>query len=109
MSKQLMAKKAMATDNQTGTSCDSIQVLVSLEEPATHHLDEISLTADQQATNHKVLSDEFMNVFTHYIAELYSTRDCDVKLNISRFNHCNYNLLPLLVSFIQQTKVNILL
>jgi hypothetical protein len=64
-------------------SFDSIQVLVSLDESVTHHLDKLLLTADQQATNRKVLSDEFLHMFTHYINELYSTRDCDVKLNIS--------------------------
>jgi hypothetical protein len=60
-------KKTLATDNQTGMSFDSIQVLVSLDESNTHHLDELSLTADQQATNHKVLSDELLRMFTHYI------------------------------------------
>jgi hypothetical protein len=51
-------------------------------------------------------------MFTHYIDELYSTGDCDVKLNIS-----NYEIRPwkirstslVIVSFIQQTKVNSLL
>jgi hypothetical protein len=43
----------------TGTSFDSIQALVSLEESVTHHLDEISLTAEQQDVNRKVLSNEF--------------------------------------------------
>jgi hypothetical protein len=32
-------------------SFDSIQVLVGLEESVTHHLDEISLTAENQAIN----------------------------------------------------------
>jgi hypothetical protein len=46
-------KKTQATNNQTGMSFDSIQVLVSLDESVTHHLDELSLTADQQVTNCK--------------------------------------------------------
>jgi hypothetical protein len=78
-------KKIQATDNQTGMSSDYIQVLVSLDESVTHHLDELSLTADQQATNHKVSSDEFLHMLTHYIDELYSTGDCDMKLNISNY------------------------
>jgi hypothetical protein len=45
-------KKAKAPNNHKGTSFDSIQVLVSLEEESvTHHLDEISLSAEQQAVN----------------------------------------------------------
>jgi hypothetical protein len=67
----LAAKAKIAQDKATGTSFDSIQALVSLEESVTDHLDEISLcTAEQQETNHKVLSNEFLNVFTHYIDEL---------------------------------------
>jgi hypothetical protein len=80
----LAAKAQIVLDCQTGTSFDSIQALVSLEGSVTHHLDEISLTAEQQITNRKVLSSEFLNVFTHYIDELYSTGECDVKLNISK-------------------------
>jgi hypothetical protein len=68
---ELLAEKAKTVfDNQSGTSFDSIQVLVSLEESITHHLDEISLTAEQQEINHKVLSNEFLSVFTQYIDEL---------------------------------------
>jgi hypothetical protein len=102
-------KKTQATNNQTGTSFDSIQVLVSLDESVTHHLDELSLTADQQATNCKVLCDEFLHMF---VDELYSTGYCDIKLNIS---NCNIRPLKLqstslaIVSFIQQTKVKSLL
>jgi hypothetical protein len=44
----LAAKAKIALDCQTGTSFDSIQALVSLEESVTHHLDEMSLTAEQQ-------------------------------------------------------------
>jgi hypothetical protein len=40
-------KKTQATNNQTSMPFDSIQVLVSLDESVTHHLDELSLTADQ--------------------------------------------------------------
>jgi hypothetical protein len=72
------AKAQIELDCQTGTSFDYIQALVSLEGSVTHHLDEISLTAEQQITNCKVLSSEFLNVFTHYIDELYSTGECDV-------------------------------
>jgi transcriptional regulator len=64
------AKAKIALDCQTGTSFDSIQTLVSVEESVTHHLDEISLTAEQQVANRKVLSNEFISVFTHYIDEL---------------------------------------
>jgi hypothetical protein len=64
----LAAKAKIPQDKTTGTSFDSIQALVSLEESITHHLDEISLcTAEQQETNRKVLSNEFLSVFTHYI------------------------------------------
>jgi hypothetical protein len=45
------AKAKIALDLQTGTSFDSIQALVSLEESVTHHLDGISLTAEQQVAN----------------------------------------------------------
>jgi hypothetical protein len=63
-------QKAKAADDQKGTSFDSIQVLVGLEEESvTHHLDEISLSAEQQAVNRKVLNSEFLAVFTHYIDE----------------------------------------
>jgi hypothetical protein len=72
----LTAAKAMMTANQTA--------LVSLDESVTHHLDEILLTADQQDTNRKVLSNEFLNMFKHYIDELYSIIDSDIKLNISK-------------------------
>jgi hypothetical protein len=51
----LAAKAKIALDHQTGMSFDSIQALVSLEESVTHHLDEISLTPEQQVANHKVL------------------------------------------------------
>jgi hypothetical protein len=43
-------------------SFDSIQALVSLEESVTHNLDKISLSAEQQAVNHKVLNSEFLIV-----------------------------------------------
>jgi hypothetical protein len=77
-------QKANATDDHKGTSSDSIQVLVSLEEESvTHHLDKISISAEQQAVNCKVLTSEFLTVFTHYIDELYSTRDSDEKLDLS--------------------------
>jgi hypothetical protein len=50
-------KKAKVADDHAGMSFDFIQVLVSLEEESvTHHLDEISLSAEQQAVNRKVLS-----------------------------------------------------
>jgi hypothetical protein len=61
----LLAAKAKIADNQKGTSFDSIQALVSLDESITHHLDEILLTADQQDTNRKVLSNELLNVCLH--------------------------------------------
>jgi hypothetical protein len=51
-------------------------------------------------------------VFTHYIDELYSTRDCDVKLNISKHGTQSSRLRSTsiaLVGFFQQTNVNILL
>jgi hypothetical protein len=56
---ELLAKKSKTADDQTGMSLDSIQALVSLEESITHHLDKISLSAEQQAINRKVLSSEF--------------------------------------------------
>jgi hypothetical protein len=62
--------KAKALDNHTGMSFDSIQALVSLEESITHHLDKISLSAEQQVINCQVLNSEFLTVFTHYIDEL---------------------------------------
>jgi hypothetical protein len=77
-------KKAKAADNHAGMSFDSIQVLVTLEGSITPHLDEISLSAEQQAVNHKVLNSVFLIVFTHYIDELYSTGDSDGKLAISK-------------------------
>jgi hypothetical protein len=77
-------KKAKAADDHAGTSLDSIQALVGLGESITHYLDEISLSAEQQAVNRKVLNSEFLIVFTHYLDELYSTRDSDVKLDISK-------------------------
>jgi hypothetical protein len=77
-------KKPKAADNHAGMSFNSIQVLVSLEESVTHHLDKVSLSAEQQAINCKVLNNEFLIVFTHYIDELYSTRDSDIKLDISK-------------------------
>jgi hypothetical protein len=55
-------KKSKTAGDQTGMSFDSIQVLVSLEESVTHHLDKISLSAEQ---HRKVLSSEFLTVFTH--------------------------------------------
>jgi hypothetical protein len=79
----LLARKAKPADKPTGRSFDSMQALVSLEESVIHRLDEISLTAEQ-AINRKVLSSEFLHVFTHYIDELYSTGGCDVKLNLSK-------------------------
>jgi hypothetical protein len=108
----LAAKAKIVLDHQTGTSFDSIQALVSLEESVTHHLDEISLNAEQQIANRKVLSDEFLTVLTHYIDELYSTRDSDVKLNISKHEIQSSRLQSssiAIVGLIQQTKANILL
>jgi hypothetical protein len=107
----LTSAKAMMTARK-GKSFDSIQALVSLDESVTHHLDEILLTADQQDTNRQVLSNEFLNVFTHYIDELYSTGDSDVKLNISKHEIQSSRLRSssiAIVGSIQQTKVNILL
>jgi hypothetical protein len=107
----LTSAKAMMTA-QKGKSFDSIQALVSLDESVTHHLDEILLTADQQDTNRQVLSNEFLNVFTHYIDELYSTRDSDVNLNISKHEIQSSRLRSssiAIVGSIQRTKVNILL
>jgi hypothetical protein len=66
----LLAKKTKAANKPTGTSFDSIQALVSLEESITHHLDK--------------MCSEFLTVFTHYIDDLYSTRDCDMKLDSSK-------------------------
>jgi hypothetical protein len=51
-------------------------------------------------------------VFTHYIDELYSTGECDVKLNISKHETQSSRLRSssiAIVGSIQQTKVNILL
>jgi hypothetical protein len=105
-------KKAKAADDHKGTSFDSIQVLVSLEEQSvTHHLDKISLSAEQQAVNQKVLTSEFLTVFTHYIDDLYSTRDSDIKLDISK-NVQSSRLRSTsiaIVGSIQQMKVNNLL
>jgi hypothetical protein len=102
-------QKAKAADDQKGTSFDSIQVLVSLEEESvTHHLDEISLSAEQQAVNRKVLNSEFLAMFTHYIDDLYSTRDSDIRIGLSN----EVQALRLrstsiaIVGLIQQTKVS---
>jgi hypothetical protein len=105
-------QKAKAADDQKGTSFDSIQVLVSLEEESImHHLDEISLSAEQQAVNCKVLNSEFLAVFTNYIDDLYSTGDSDVKIGLS--NEVQASRLQstsiAIVGSIQQTKVNNLL
>jgi hypothetical protein len=44
-----LAEKAKTVlDNQSSTSFDSIQAIVSLEESVTRYLDEISLTTEQQ-------------------------------------------------------------
>jgi hypothetical protein len=51
-------------------SFDSIQVLFSLEESVTHHIDKISLSAEQQAVNHKVVNSEFLTMLIHYTDEL---------------------------------------
>jgi hypothetical protein len=105
-------QKAKAADDHKGMSIDSIQVLVSLEEESvTHHLDKISLSAELQAVNHKVLTSEFLTVFTHYIDELYSTGDSGVKLDLSN----EVQTLRLrstsiaIIGSIQQTKANNLL
>jgi hypothetical protein len=93
-------------------SFDSIQALDSLEESVTHHLDEISLSAEQQAVNHKVLNSEFLTMFTHYIDELYSTGDSDIKPDISKHEVQSSRLRSTsiaIVGSIQQTKDNNLL
>jgi hypothetical protein len=92
-------------------SFDSIQALVSLEESITHHLDKISLSGQQQAVNCKVLNSEFLIMFTHYIDELYSTRDSDIRLDISKHEAQSLRLQSTsiaIVGSIQQKKVNIL-
>jgi hypothetical protein len=103
-------KKAKAIDNQKGMSIDSIQVLVSLdEESVTHHLNEISLSAEQQAVNQQVLTSEFLVSFTRYVDELYSTGDSDVKLDVSKNETQSSRLRSTsiaIVGSIQQTKVN---
>jgi hypothetical protein len=58
---------------------------------------------NKQVTNCKVLSDEFLHMFTHHIDELYSTRDCDVKLRDLTIETTITNIS--IVSFIQQTKL----
>jgi hypothetical protein len=103
-------QSAKAADECAGMSFDSIQVLVSLEESVTHHIDKISLSAEQQAVNHKVLNSEFLIMFTHYIDELYSIRDRDVKLDITKYEVQSSRLQSTsiaIVGSIQQTKVNI--
>jgi hypothetical protein len=105
-------QKAKAADNHAGMSFDSIQALVSLEESVTHHLGEISLSAEQQAVNRKVLNSEFLIMFTHHIDELYSTRDSDLAQDISKHEVQSSRLRSTsiaIVGSIQQTKVNILL
>jgi hypothetical protein len=100
-------KKAKAPDNHTGTSLDSSRLT-----SVTHHLGEISLSAEQQAVNRKVLNSEFLIVFIHYIHELYSPRDSDVILHISKHEAQSLRLQSTsiaIVGSIQQTKVNILL
>jgi hypothetical protein len=75
-------------------------------------LAEILLTAETQDPNRKVLSNEFLNVFTHYIDELNSTGDCDVKLNTSKYETQSSRLRSssiAIVGSIQQTMVNNLL
>jgi hypothetical protein len=108
----LTAAKAMIKATRNGTSFDSVQVLVSLDESVTHHLDEILLTAAMQDPNRKVLSSEFLNMFTHYIDELNSTRGCDVRLNFSKHETQSSRLRSssiAIVGSIQQTKVDNLL
>jgi hypothetical protein len=111
--KSLTAAKALIKATRNGTSNDSIQVLVSLDESVTHHLDEILLTAEtMQDPSRKVLSNEFLNVFTHYMDELSSNGDCDVKLNFSKHETQSSRLRSssiAIVGSIQQTKVNHLL
>jgi hypothetical protein len=45
-----------------GMPNDSIQVLVSLQESVTHHLNELSLAAIQQEVNSNVLSNNLIDV-----------------------------------------------
>jgi hypothetical protein len=70
----LAAKAKIALDNWTGTSFDSIQVLVSLEESVMHHFDAISITAEQQEVNRKVLGNEFLSVL-HTILMNYAPQE----------------------------------
>jgi hypothetical protein len=73
-------------------SNDSIQVLVSLEESVTHHLNDLSLAAIQQEVYSNVLSNKFVNAFTQYCDDLYPIKLRSTSLAIA--------------GIVKQTKVN---
>jgi hypothetical protein len=66
----------------TGTSAshDSSQVHIGLDESVTHHLNELTLNAFQHEVATNFLSNEFIDVFTQYCDDSYSSGVSDVKL-----------------------------
>jgi hypothetical protein len=84
-------------------------VHINLDESVTHHLNELTLDAFQHEVATNFLSNEFINVFTQYCDDSYSSGVSDVKLK-------DFSKIPLklqstslaIIGIIQQTKTNAL-
>jgi hypothetical protein len=59
------------------SSHDSSQVHINLDESITHHLNELTLDAFQREVATNFLSNEFIDVFTQYCDDNYSSGVCD--------------------------------
>jgi hypothetical protein len=68
------------TATGTSLSLNSSQVHINLDESVTHHLNELTLDAFQHEVATKFLSNEFIDVFTQYCGDSYSSGVSDGKL-----------------------------
>jgi hypothetical protein len=64
----------------TGTSHNSSQVHINLDESFTHHLNELTLDAFQRKVATNFLSNEFINAFMQYCDDSYSSGVSDINL-----------------------------
>jgi hypothetical protein len=81
----------------------------AFNESVTHHLNELTLDAFQHEVATKILSTEFIDVFTRYCDDSYSSGVSDV--NLKDFSEIPLTLRSTslaIVGFIQQTKTNTL-
>jgi hypothetical protein len=91
-----------STGTGTSSSHNSSQVHINLDESVTHHLNELTLDAFQREVATNFLSNEFINAFTQYCDDSYSSeQNCAPGVETTLFNKMfmvSISAVPMLMS-----------